>query len=184
MADICDKHGIAVRYHNYFTLTVLFNRFAVLFTDCLALSHTTSILPSESLIQTYSHFLKPDFLVLTCIKVTKILQVSRNLNFLQFISVAIIAGYCRFHYAWIPHNWALQNFMNLLLLWLGTVCCINMWLICRVTEQCSPIKTVGYFVYSHIQEDTVKMSNSTDNKVIMRKILHQQFPEVFNMLST
>jgi len=77
-----------------------------------------------------------------------------------------------------------RNFMNLLLLWLGAVRCINMWLMCRVTEQSSPIKTVGYFVYSHIQVDTVKMSNSTGNKVKKRKILHQQFQEVFNMLST
>jgi hypothetical protein len=52
------------------------------------------------------------------------------------------------------------NFMDFLLLWLGAVHCINMWLICRMTEQSSPIKTVQYFVYSHIQEDTVKMSNS------------------------
>lgn len=74
--------------------------------------------------------------------------------------------------------------MNLLLLWLGAVHCINMWLKCRVTEQSSPINRVRYFVYSHIQEDTVKMSNSTGNKVLKRKILHQQFPEVFNMLGT
>jgi len=43
--------------------------------------------------------------------------------------------------------------MNLLLLWLGAVRCINMWLICRLTEQSSPIKTLGYFAYSHIQEE-------------------------------
>lgn len=83
---------------------------------CPVTHYFTSILPSESsdfsesLIQTYSHFLKPNFLFLTPIKVTEILQFSRHLNFLQFISVAITAGYCRIHYAWIPHNWALQEF--------------------------------------------------------------------------
>jgi len=97
VADICDMHGIAIGYYNYFTLTVLFNLSAVLFTDWLALSHTTLqvffllnlISPNHYenalIIQTYSNFLKPDFLFLASIKITKILQFSRNLSFVQFI---------------------------------------------------------------------------------------------------
>jgi hypothetical protein len=60
------------------------------------------------IIQTSSHFLKSDFLFLAPMKITKILQFSRKLDFLQLISVVVTAGYCKIHYVWIPHNWALQ----------------------------------------------------------------------------